>query len=98
MGAIENILGLMTIGLARVASRAFEPNTLEIPKAGFSRIRGSNPWIAGTMAVPSDIDDEAGSTTAGNARTRGVNPSMADGACPLLESDEICFRLNRFRV
>ena len=51
MGAIENNFGLMTTGLGRMALRAFEPNTPEIPKAGFNRIRGSKPQIVGTIAV-----------------------------------------------
>ena len=37
--------------------------------------------------VPSYTDDEAGSTTTGNARTQGVNPSMAGRACPFSKSD-----------
>ena len=53
LGAMENIFGLMTTGLSKIASRAFEPDTLEIPKAGFGRIRGSKPQMAGAMAVPS---------------------------------------------
>jgi len=72
-----------------MASRAFKPNTPEIPKVGFGRIRGSNPRIVGTLEVPSCTNDEAGSMTTGNARTRGVNPSMAGGACPFLESDDL---------
>ena len=43
MGAIENIFGLMTTGLGRMASRAFKFYTLEILEAGFGRIRGSKP-------------------------------------------------------
>ena len=45
MGAIKNIFGLMTTGLGKMALRAFE---LE---AGFGKIRGSKPQIAGTMVV-----------------------------------------------
>ena len=43
----------MTIELDRMASRALELNTLEIPEVGLSRIRGSKPRIVGTMVVPS---------------------------------------------
>jgi len=45
----------MTIGLGRMALRAFEPDTPEIPEAGFGRIRGSNPRIVGTMAFPPEL-------------------------------------------
>ena len=34
------------------------------------------------------MDDEAGLTTIGNARTRGINSSMADRACSFPESDD----------
>ena len=43
----------MTTRLGIMASDAFELDTPEIPEVGFGIIRGSNPWIAGTMAVPS---------------------------------------------
>ena len=43
----------MTIGLGRMASRAFEPDTLEILEVGFGRIRGLKLKIVGTMVVPS---------------------------------------------
>ena len=79
----------MITKLSRTALRAFEPNTLEIPKVGFGRIRGSKPQIAGRIAVPSCIDDEVGSTTASNARTKGVNPPMASGACPFSKFDNL---------
>ena len=43
----------MTTGLGSMASRAFEPNIPEIPKANFGKIIGSKPRIVGTIAVPS---------------------------------------------
>ena len=89
LGAIENVFGLMNTGLNRMASRAFKPGTLKIPKTSFSRIRGSNLQIARTMEVHSWIDDEASPTTAGNARTRGVNSSMVGRACPFPKSDDL---------
>ena len=88
MGAIKNVFGLMTIELDRMASRAFELNTSEIPKAGLGKIRGSKPQIARTMAVPSCIDDGAGPTTMGNARTRVANPPMAGEVCLFPEFDD----------
>ena len=68
--------------------KGFQARHPEIPKAGFGRIRGSKPQMTGTMAIPSWTDDEAGPTTVGNVRTRGVNPSMASGACPFSEFDD----------
>jgi len=47
-----NVFGLMTTRLGNMALRAFEPNTPEIPKASFGKIRGSKPQIVGEMAVP----------------------------------------------
>ena len=78
----------MTTGVGRMASKAFELDTPEIPKAGFNKIRGLNPQIAGIVAVPSCIFDEAGPMTASNARTRGANPPLASGTCPFLESND----------
>ena len=78
----------MTIGLSRIALKAFELDTPKIPEAGFGKIRGLKPQIVETMAVPSCIDDEAGPATANNARTRGANPPMANGVCPFSESDD----------
>ena len=87
LGAMENILGLMTTGLSRMALKVFELGTPKILEVCFGKLRGSKPYIAGTMAVPTWTDDDAGPTTIGNARTRGVNPLMAGGACPFPESD-----------
>lgn len=84
---MQNILRLMTTRLVRMASKAFESNIPEIPEVGFGRMRGSKPRIVGTMAVPSCTDDGVGPAIAGNARTRGENPSMAGGACSFSESD-----------
>ena len=70
-----------------MASRAFEPDNPKIPKASFRRIRGLKPQIVGMMVVPSCTDDKVGSTTVGNARTRGMNPLMAGGACPFPRFD-----------
>ena len=53
MGAMENIFRLMTTGLGRMDSRAFELDTPEIPEASFGKIREPKPQMAGTMAVPS---------------------------------------------
>ena len=39
--------------------------------------------MVGTMAVPSYNDNEVGPATIGNARTRGVNPSMQELALSL---------------
>ena len=89
LDAIENVFGLMTTRLGKMASRAFESDTPEIPEAGFIKIRGLNPWIVGKMAIPSCINDVASSTTTSNARTRGVNPSMAGGACPFPKFDDL---------
>jgi len=50
---MENIFRLTTTGLGRMASRAFELDTLEIPEAGFCKISELKPWMAGTMVVPS---------------------------------------------
>ena len=50
---MENIFRLMTIGLGRMASIAFETDTPEIPKVGLDNIRGLKPRIAGTIVVPS---------------------------------------------
>ena len=72
-----------------MASRIFEQNTSEILKAGFGKIRGSKPWIAGIMVVLARTDDETSLVTAGNARNRGVNPPMAGGAYPFPESDDL---------
>ena len=83
IGRYKERLGLMTTGFGNMASRAFE-----IPEAGFGKIKGSKPRIVGTMAAPSYTDNEAGSVTAGNGRTRRVNPLMASGACPFLESND----------
>ena len=84
---MENVFGLMTTGLGRMASRAFKPDTPEIPEADFGKEKGSNPRMAGTMAIQSCTNDEARLMTAGNARTKGVNPSMAGRACLFLEFD-----------
>ena len=81
----------MTTEHGRMASRAFESNTPEILEAGFGKIRGSNPRIAGIMAVSSWIDNKANLATIGNARTRRVNPLMAGGAYLFLESDDLRF-------
>ena len=81
----------MTTVLGNMASRAFKLDTLEILEASFGKIRGSKPWIMGTMVVPSYIEGEAGPMTVGNARTRGVNPSMAGGTRPFFESDDLRF-------
>ena len=88
LGVIENVFELMTTELSRIASRAFEQATLGIPEVGFGKIRGSKPRIAGTMAVPSWTYDEAGPMIISNARTKGMNPLMADGICPFSESDD----------
>ena len=88
LGTIENAFRLMTIGPSRTASRAFKPDTPEIPEAGFGKIRGTKLQIAGTMAAPSSTDNEAGPVIIGNARTRGTNPPMAGGTCPFPESDD----------
>ena len=85
---MKNVFELMTTGLGKIASRAFKPNTLEIFEAGFGKIRGSNPRIARTMAIPSRTHDEVGPVTAGNVKTRGPNPRMSSGTCPFPESDE----------
>ena len=69
----------MTTGLGSMASRAFEPDTVEIPEASLGKIRGSKPQTVGTIVVPSWADDEAGPVTASKAETRGVNASMAGG-------------------
>ena len=53
MGAIKNVFKLMTTGLGSMASRAFEPDTLEILEAGLGKIRGSKPQTVGTIVVPS---------------------------------------------
>ena len=50
---MENFFELMTTKLGSMALRAFELDTLEIPKAGFGKIRGSKPRIVGTTTVPS---------------------------------------------
>jgi len=78
----------MTTSLGRMVSRAFKPDTPEIPKAGFGRIRGSKPRVAGAMTAPSRMDDEVGPMTVGNARTKGANPPMAGGTCPFPKSDD----------
>ena len=70
------------IGLGRVASKAFGLVAQEIPWIDFGRIRGSKPRIAGTTGVPSWINLGDDSTTASNAKTKGVKPSMASMACP----------------
>ena len=78
----------MTMGLGRMVSMAFKPDTPEIPEAGFGKIRCSKPQIMGTIVVPSWTDGEAGPVTAGNGRTRGSNPLMAGGVCPFPEFDD----------
>ena len=60
----------------------------EISEVGLDKIRGSKPRIAGTIMVPSWTNDEVGLVITSNAWTRGVNPSMACGACPFLKSDD----------
>ena len=40
------------------------------------------------MVVPSYTDDGAGPVIAGSARTRGMNPLMAGGACLFLKSND----------
>ena len=64
-------------------------DTLEIPKAGFGKIRGLDPRIVGTMGAPSCIDGEVGLVIAVNVRTRGANPPMAGGTCLFPESDDL---------
>ena len=49
---MENVFGLITIGLGSMALRAFESDTLEIPEVGFGNIKGSKPQIVGAMTVP----------------------------------------------
>ena len=88
LGVIENIFGLMTTKLSKMASRAFEPDTPKISKVGFSRIRGSKPQIVGTIAIPSCTDDEVDPTIVDNARTKGVNPSTVGRVCLFPESDD----------
>ena len=53
MGTMENIFRLMSTKLGKMASKAFESSTPEFSEAGFSKIRGTKPEIAGTIAVPS---------------------------------------------
>ena len=81
-GARENIFEPMMTGLGRAAFKAFGLGALEIPWIGFGRIRGSKPWVAGMMGVPFWINLGDGFATTGNAKTRGVKPSMASMACP----------------
>ena len=78
----------MTIRLVKMALRAFELNTPEIPDVGFGRIRGSKPHIGGAMAAPSYTIDEVGPVTTDNSRTRRVNPSMVGETFPFPESDD----------
>ena len=40
MGDMENVFGLMTTKLGRMASRAFEPDTPKILKVDFGKIKG----------------------------------------------------------
>ena len=70
------------IGLGRAASKAFGLGALEIPWIGFGRIRGLKPRIVGMIEVPFWINPRDGFATAGNAKTRGVKPSMAGMAYP----------------
>ena len=88
LGTIKNVFGLMTIGLGRIASRAFKLDTLEIPKVGFGKIRGSKPRMVGMITVPSWTDDKANLAIIGNVSTRGVNPPMVDGLYLFPESDD----------
>ena len=88
---MENVFELMTTKLGRLSSRAFKSDTPEIPKVGFGKIRGSKPRIAGTMAIPSWTDEEAGPAATGNARTKGTSALMASGVCPFPESDDLEF-------
>ena len=53
MGTIKNNFGLMTTRLGSMASRAFKPDSLEIPEVGVGKRRGSKPQITGTIVVPS---------------------------------------------
>ena len=52
LGAIENVFGLMTTAVGRMASGALESDNPEILEADFGKIRGLNPRIARTMVVP----------------------------------------------
>ena len=72
----------MMTGLGRVASKAFRPGALEIPWIGFGRIGGSKSRMVGTTQVPFQINPGKGSITTGNAKTRGVKPSMVGMAYP----------------
>ena len=87
LGTMENIFGLMSTGLGKMASRAFKSSTPKFSEAGFGKIRELKPQIAGTIAIPSWNDDEASPATAGKARTRGVNPSMVGRIFPFPKSD-----------
>ena len=78
----------MTTRLGSMASRAFEPDSLEIPEVGVGKRRGSKPQITGTIVVPSWTDDEPGPVTASKEETRGVNPSMAKGVCLFSKSND----------
>ena len=84
---MENVFGLMTTGLGKIASRAFELDTPEIPKVCFGKIRGLKPRIVGTMGVPFCTNDEASPMTTGNAKTRGTSPLVVGRTCPFPESD-----------
>jgi len=72
----------MMTGLGKGASKAFGPGILEIPEINIGRIRGSKPRMVGTTGFPFYINPGDGSATTGNAKTKGVEPSMASMACP----------------
>ena len=88
LGTMENIFGLMTTKLGKMASRAFKSDTLEILEVSLSRIRGSKPRITKTIAVSSWTDDEAGPTIVGNVRTKGVNSSIVGRVCLFPKSND----------
>ena len=56
-----------------MASRAFESDTPEIPKADFGKTSGLKPQIVGMTAAFFYTEDEVVPVTTGNARTKGMN-------------------------
>lgn len=67
----------MITGPSKATSKALEPGIPKIPEIDLNKTRGSKPQMAKMTRVPFWINDGNCSTTTGNAKTKGVKPSMA---------------------
>ena len=73
-------------GLGRTTSKAFGLGAPKIPWINLGRTRGSKPQMEGTTSDSFQINLGDGFATAGNAKTKGVKPSMTSIVCPFFRA------------